>query len=116
MVRVLTDHRTQGKTSVASGDTWSFTVTDDYRRLVEVDLVGDVERDIYVKSKDGVKFQLFGNNITGEGDIDVEAELFHDDEVHIDYKGSATVSDVVLLRRDRPIGHRIEAALETNQS
>jgi len=116
-----TQHKTDGKQSVTSGDSYVYSVDDSYRRLTGVDLVGDVEREIYVHTKDDNKIGLFGDagkTISGEGDIDCEVELTKDDEVHIDYFGSADVSDVLKIRTDRPLQYRMEQmveALETNE-
>ena len=116
-----TQHKTDGKQSVTPGDSYVYTVDDSYRRLTGVDLVGDVEREIYVKTKESNKIGLFGDagkTISGEGDIDCEVELARGDEVHIDYLGSADVSDVLKIRTDRPLQYRMEQmvkALETNE-
>jgi hypothetical protein len=115
MVNFRTQHATQGETSVAAGDEWTFLVEDDYRRLRKVDLVGDVAREIYVRSGDQVKFNLFGtgsDTVSGEGDLEVEVELAQGDEVVIEYQGSADVSDVLLLRTDRPIQYRLAQLVE----
>jgi hypothetical protein len=116
MVHFRTQHATQGETSVAAGDEWRYLVEDAYRRLVAVDLVGDVERDMYVRSEDNVKYNLFGqggDTISGEGDLEVEVELVQGDEVVIEYQGTADVSDVLLLRTDRPMQYRLEQLVET---
>lgn len=113
--------QTQGVTSVTSADSWTYTVEDSYRRLVGFDFVGDVERAVYVDSRDGSRNEVFGGNISGEGDTlseYIEIELEKDDEIVIDYQGSATVSDVAFLRTDRPLRYRVgqlAAALETNE-
>lgn len=121
MVTFRTQHVTDGVTDVTASDSWTHTVEDGYRRLVRVDLVGDVEREIYALSKDDVKYNLFGDGsdtVDGEGDLEVEVELEKDDELVIDYQGSGQVSDVFLLRTDRPLGYRVAEltrALETNE-
>jgi len=115
MVHFRTQHATQGDTSVAAGDDWRYLVEDEYRRLVKVDLVGDVEREIYVRSEDDVKYNLFGqgdDTVSGEGDLEVEVELTQGDEVWIEYQGSADVSDVLLLRTDRPMQYRLAQLVE----
>jgi len=121
MVYFRTQHATEGDTNVSPGDVWRYLVEDDYRRLVGVDLVGDVEREIYVRSRDSVKYNLFGqggDTISGEGDLELEVELSKGDEVVIDYQGSGDVSDVLLLRTDRPMQYRLEqlvGVLDTNE-
>jgi len=116
-----TQHKTEGTTTVAAGDSYSYVVEDAYRRLIGVDLVGDVEREISVVTDENNQIGLFGDagkTIAGEGDIDCEVELSQGDTVKIEYQDAGEVSDILRIRTDRPLNYRVyqlAKSLETNE-
>lgn len=110
MPRIKTAHKNRGVVDVASGDSWEETIDDEYARVTGIDLVGDVERDVYIISE-GNKHALFNGNVRGQGDLPIHAEVSHGDKLKIDYKGTAEVSDVWLVRTDRPLEQRIGVEL-----
>lgn len=115
MVHFRTQHQTEGEQSVSAGDVDEYEVEDEYRRVVGIDLVGDVEREVYVDSKDGSRFDVFGSTIRGQGDVELAIELEKGDTLGIEYLEAGTVSDVWLIRTDPPmpeqVAHRLAEKL-----
>lgn len=106
MVSFRTQHATDGVTDVSAGDTYRHEITDDYRRVTRLDIVGDVERTVYIESKDDSRYYVFGGtgaSIRGQGDMPVDVDLEKGDELVIEYEEAGTVSDVWHLDRFPPL-------------
>lgn len=106
MVSFRTQHATDGVVSVSAGDTWRHTIEDDYRRVTRLDIVGDVERTVYIESKDDSRHYVFGDGdktIRGQGDMPVDVDVRQGDALVIEYEEAGTVSDVWHLDRYPPL-------------
>ena len=110
MIASRTRHQASGETSVSAGDTWSVEIGDEYRRVVGVDLAGDVERKLRVEH-DGQRFNVVSGGVSGEGDFELDIELEKGDNLVIEYEDSGTVSDMWLIRTDPPLHVRLAEQL-----